>query len=794
MGKRNDLQHVTLDVAGMTCAACGARIEKVVAKMDGIEQIHVNVALNRASVVIVPDRISVDRIETRIEQLGFTARERSLDGNTGAADRRSGISSGMMFAMSLLLTLPFLWAMAAHHELFASIWVPELLLLPWFQLALVTPIQFILGLPFYTGAYRSIKSGSVNMDVLIVLSTSAAYLYSHYLLFHGISMQGASMQSHGSPMTGGHIPLYFDASAMIITIVWLGKWLEALAKRQALSGLHQLHRLRPEMASVIREGCEQRIPAAQVAVHDIVVVRPGEALPVDGQVIEGYSSVNESMLTGESMPVDKAVGNRVTAGTLNGTGMLRIRTTEVGTQSTLARIIRLVEEAQSTKAPIQRMADTISGIFVPIIIVLATATFITWYLALEPGLLGGALEKAISVLLIACPCALGLATPISILVGSSRATQSGIVIKEGKMMEILPQARVILLDKTGTITGGAPRVTNLWAADSFRRFDSARPLQFEKRAEQARSRGAQLYIEDRSAANELFMLRIAAGAEQHSEHPLGRAVVEEALRRGIALPQCEHFQSIPGCGIRAVVEDREVWLGTRQWLAAEGIVGLPQGGIANQGSRVFPQASLVDQWEQHGFTVIFAAVDGRWLGALALSDPVKPTARKAIKQLISMGLDIRMVTGDRESTAHYAAKQAGISQVYAGMLPEDKANLVKSLREQGHQVAMVGDGVNDAPALSAADIGIAVAKGTDISKAAADIVLLKHDVSGLVRAIVISQKTIRIIRQNLAFSLLYNVLAIPIAIMGYLAPWMACTAMALSSVTVICNALRLNRA
>ncbi|MCU6796696.1 heavy metal translocating P-type ATPase [Paenibacillus sp. WQ 127069] len=792
MSRHIELQHVTLDVDGMTCAACGARIEKVVAKMDGIEQIHVNVALSRASVVIIPDRISVERIETRIEQLGFTAKERHSDGNNGADARTSGISSGMMFGMSLLLTLPFLWAMAAHHEWTASVWVPELLLHPWFQLALATPIQFILGLPFYTGAYRSIKSGSVNMDVLIVISTSAAYIYSHYLLFHGVSTIG-----HGNVMTGGHgghVPLYFDASAMIITIVWLGKWLEALAKRQALSGIHQLHRLRPEMASVMREGQEQRIPVSQVVINDIVVVRPGESLPVDGQVIEGYSNVNESMLTGESMPVDKAVGDRVTAGTLNGNGMLSIRTTEVGKHSTLARIIKLVEEAQSTKAPIQRMADQISSIFVPIIMVLAAAAFITWYMALEPGQLGGALEKAIAVLLIACPCALGLATPISILVGSSRATQSGIVIKEGKMMEILPQANVILLDKTGTITGGNPRVTNVWAADVLTRPGSARVLPFEKRSAHARSRSTYLSMEDRSAANESFMLRMAAGAEQHSEHPLGRAVVEEALRRGITFPQCENFKSIPGCGIRALVEDRAVWLGTRQWLEAEGIAGLPQVGMASQENRRHPQSGLADQWERQGFTVIWIAVDGRWVGAIALSDPVKPTARKAIKQLTSMGLDVRMVTGDRASTAHYAAKQAGISQVYAGMLPEHKANLVQSLREQGHRVAMVGDGVNDAPALSAADIGIAVANGTDISKAAADIVLLKHDVSGVVRALVISQRTIRIIRQNLAFSLLYNVLAIPIAIMGYLAPWMACTAMALSSVTVICNALRLHRA
>jgi Cu+-exporting ATPase len=774
MSSQNNLQHVVLDITGMTCAACGARIEKAVGRMEGVEQIHVNLAMNRASVALFPEHTNIERIETRIRQLGFTASERSKLEEGGVGSDRAEIRKiGTLFAVSLLFTLPFLWAMAAHHELTAAIWVPELLVNPWLQLALATPVQFVIGLPFYIGAYRALRSGSANMDVLIVMSTSAAYIYSHYLLFHGSNIE---MHSHAGMMSEGHIPLYFDASAMVITIVWLGKWLEALAKRRALSGLHQLHSLRPEMASVMRDGYEQRIPLSQIVVDDIVIVRPGESLPVDGRVIDGHSAVNESMLTGESMPVDKILGDRVTGGTMNGNGMLRVRTTEVGSHSTLARIISLVEEAQGTKAPIQRLADSIAGIFVPIIIVLAVSTFVGWYVIIEPGMLGGALEKAIAVLLIACPCALGLATPISILVGSGRAAQSGIMMKEGRIMELLPRVDIMLLDKTGTITGGVPRVTNLLAVS---RSDEL--LQKRAAGSTAYSEPPLLSAKDRSAQNELQLLRWAAGAERHSEHPLGKAIVEEARRKGLTIPESRQFVAVPGCGISSIIEGRTVSVGTRQWLIDHGVRGLSRLG-------------QIERWEQQGATVVFAAVDDRWLGAIAMSDPVKPTSRKAIGQLVSMGLDIRMVTGDHQSTADYAAAQAGIRHVYAGMLPEGKAALIKELQLQGHKVAMVGDGVNDAPALTAADIGITVAKGTDIAKAAADIVLLKDDVKGAVRALVISRATMRNIRQNLAFSLLYNVLAIPVAIGGYLAPWMACTAMAFSSVTVICNALRLRKA
>lgn len=740
------VRQVVMNITGMTCAACAARIEKVIGKMDGVEQIDVNLALHRATLQIVPARISFRSIEDKVRQLGYTAEEH----HPGTADK-SGADpfeirrTGAVLLVSFLFMVPFLWAMADHHAWTASIPVPELLLNPWFQLALATPVQFIIGLPFYIRAFHAVKNGGANMDVLIVMGTSAAYFYSHYLMFHPSATAGhAAGGAH-------HMPLYFDASVMIMTIVWFGKWLEALSKRRTLHSLRQLHELRPEMAQVVRGSRELRVPFEEVASGELLVVRPGEKIAVDGVVIEGYASVNESMISGESLPVDKRPGDRVISGTWNQNGVLKVRATEVGHQTTLAKMIRLMEEAQSSKAPIQRMADNISGIFVPIIIAIAAVTFAAWYFIVEPGVTGGALEKAIAVLLIACPCALGLATPTSILVGSGRAAQLGILFKEGKHLEELPRTDVILLDKTGTITIGKPHLFDVMAAGR----------------------------RDRSS-----LLRTVAAAEQHSEHPLAKAIVEAAWSEGsgaAGLPACERFESSAGRGISAVVEGSAVLAGTRKWLQEQGVGPIPPSG-------------RIERWEQEGCNVIYAAIDGEWAGAIALSDRIKPASRKAIQQFKAMGAEVMMVTGDHHQTARSIAKQAGIRHVYAEMLPEHKAALVHELKRQGKHVAMIGDGINDAPALAAANVGAAIAKGTDIAKAAADIVLLRGDLNGMVRAIGISRRTMQIIRQNLLFSLMYNALAIPFAVSGYLAPWVACTAMAFSSVTVICNALRLQKA
>ncbi|WP_028547436.1 heavy metal translocating P-type ATPase [Paenibacillus sp. UNC451MF] len=735
------VRQVVLNISGMTCAACAVRIEKVIGKMNGVEHIQVNLALQRASMSFAPGMITIRHIEDKIKQLGYSAKEHNTaEENRSRTDPFEIARTGTVLLISFMFMVPFLWAMAGHHSWTSSLWVPELLLNPWFQLALATPVQFGIGLPFYIRAFHAIKNGGANMDVLIVMGTSAAYFYSHYLMFHSFSGHATGSAHHGS--------LYFDASVMIMTIVWFGKWLEAISKRRTLKSLHQLHQLRPETAQVLRDNKEQRVSLEEVSVGELVLVRPGEKIAVDGTILEGYASIDESMISGESIPVDKRAGDRVISGTLNHNGMLKIKATEVGNETTLAKMIQLMEEAQNSKAPIQRMADKISGIFVPIIIALSALTFAAWYLVVEPGVTGGALEKAIAVLLIACPCALGLATPTSILVGSGRAAQLGILFKEGKHLEMLPDTQVILLDKTGTITMGKPHVHDVMAV---------------KRSGES-------------------LMRLLAAAEQHSEHPLARAIVEsQAGQSKEALPLCERFEASAGSGIRAVVEGQTIIAGNRHWLQEHGI-----GPI--------PQSARMERWEQQGSNVVYAAVDGEWAGAVALSDQIKPSSRQAVQQLKAMGASVIMVTGDHPRTAQAIAKQVGIREVYSEMLPEHKATLVHELKRQGKKVAMVGDGINDAPALAAADTGIAVSRGTDIAKAAADIVLLKGDLKGMVRAIGISRRTMQIIRQNLVFSLFYNALAIPFAVTGYLAPWVACTAMAFSSVTVICNALRLQKA
>lgn len=741
------VRQVVLNISGMTCAACAVRIEKVIGKMDGVEQIQVNLALQRASMSFAPGRTTLRHIEDKIKQLGYSAQEHNAaEESVSRTDPFEIARTSTILLISFLFMVPFLWAMAGHHTLTSSWWVPELLLNPWFQLALATPVQFGIGLPFYIRAFQAIKNGGANMDVLIVMGTSAAYFYSHYLMFHSASGHSAGANHHGS--------LYFDASVMIMTIVWFGKWLEALSKRRTLKSLHQLHQLRPETAQVIRDGKELRVDLHEVSKGETILVRPGEKIAVDGIILDGHASIDESMISGESIPVDKRAGDRVISGTMNHNGMLKLQATEVGNETTLAKMIQLMEEAQNSKAPIQRMADKISGVFVPIIIALAALTFAAWYLVVEPGMTGGALEKAIAVLLIACPCALGLATPTSILVGSGRAAQLGILFKEGKHLETLPDTQVILLDKTGTITMGKPQVRDVMAV--------------------GRSSGS--------------LMRLLAGAEQSSEHPLARAIVEAAVepQAGLGksigtLPVCESFESSAGSGIRAVVEGQSIIAGSRRWLQEHGIIQIPP-------------SARIERWEQQGSNVVYVAIDGEWAGAVALSDPIKPSSRQAVQQLKALGANVIMVTGDHPQTAQAIAKQVGIREVYSEMLPKHKAALVDELKRQGKKVAMVGDGINDAPALAAADTGIAVSRGTDIAKAAADIVLLKGDLKGMVRAIGISRRTMQIIRQNLVFSLFYNALAIPFAVTGYLAPWVACTAMAFSSVTVICNALRLQKA
>ncbi|MCZ8519966.1 MULTISPECIES: heavy metal translocating P-type ATPase [Paenibacillus] len=737
------LAQWTFDITGMTCAACAARIERAVGKLDGVEEIHVNLALRRASVTTDPSRTDEQRVIARIEGLGFGASPKE-EGRAEEEAEEEVRRSRRSFLAGAAALLPFLWAMAPHHAWSASWWVPPLLLNPWFQLALATPVQFVLGGPFYYRAWKALRAGGASMDVLVVLGSSAAYFYSHYRL----------LNAGGDPLLGpggGHVhasSYFFDTSVMIFTIVWLGKWLESAAKRRTVSSITALRELQPREVTIFEEGRAERRRADEVREGTMILIRPGEQVPLDGVVLEGRSEVDESLVTGESLPAEKRPGALVLAGTLNGSGALTVQVTAPESRSTVARMVRMVEEAQGTKAPIQRIADRVSGIFVPLIVMTALVTFAWWYVWGEPGAAAHALEKAIAVLLIACPCALGLATPVSVLVGSGRAAQQGVLFRDGRMLEELQGTDVLLLDKTGTLTAGKPRVTGLYPA---------------------------------AGLTQSALLQELAAAGQSSEHPLSQAVVREAQRRGLALSAAAEFASVPGCGVRAVVRGRTLHMGSRRWLESLGIA-------------IPPLDAQEAKWRSEGRQLLYAAADGRWSGLASLNDPLRPGARATVEKLKAAGVDVVLVTGDHEEAARRTAAQAGIRRWYADMRPEQKLELVRRLRREGRRVAAAGDGINDAPALAAADVGFAVGSGTDAAKAAAGVHLQTSDIRSIAAAYRISRRTMRVIYQNLLLSFGYNVLAVPLAVTGQLAPWMACTAMALSSVTVVCNALRLQRA
>lgn len=725
---RLNQQEVTLHITGMTCAACSARIEKGLNRLEGVKA-TVNLALETARVQYEPAKATPDDLIRKVEQLGYKAAvktEQSTDGGRRREIRRQAA----VFVISALLSAPLLWAMAAHFSFTSWVWVPELFLNPWFQFALATPVQFVIGSRFYIGAYKALRSGSANMDVLVALGTSAAYFYSLY-----------------ATLRNQHDALYYETSAVLITLILLGKLLEALAKGRSSEAIRSLMKLQAKTASVIRGGEEMKIPVEEVAVGDLILVRPGEKIPVDGIVVEGESAVDESMLTGESIPVEKSAGDAVIGATVNHNGVLKIEAAKVGKDTALAQIIRVVEEAQGSKAPIQRMADAISGIFVPIVVGIAAVTFAISYWAAEPGNMTAALERAIAVLVIACPCALGLATPTSIMAGSGRAAELGILFKGGEHLENTYRVNTVVLDKTGTITKGKPELTDAVAAEGF---------------------------------DEEQVLAWAGAAEHPSEHPLAEAIASGVREKGIAYPAAESFRAIPGHGIEAVVEGRRIVIGTRKLMAEHRVdVGRALARMA--------------EWESQGKTVMLIAVDGEYAGMLAVADTVKEHSAAAVARMKEMGLKVVMLTGDNERTARTIAERVGIDHVLAEVLPGGKAEEVKKLQAAGRVVAMVGDGINDAPALAAADIGMAVGTGTDVAMETADITLMHGDLNRIPDAIAISRKTMANIRQNLFWALAYNVIGIPIAALGFLEPWLAGAAMALSSVSVVLNALRLQR-
>ena len=729
------LEKAEFDISGMTCAACSARIEKVLNKQPGIAQANVNLALETGTVEYNPEQVSVEEIIAKVDKIGYSA---SLKTTASANDvREQHIKKQQKkFIAAAILSLPLLWTMVGHFEFTSFIFLPDFLMNPWIQLILATPVQFIIGWQFYTGAYKSLKSGSANMDVLVVLGTSAAYFYSLFLTLQSMNA------THGH-----HVELYYETSAIIITLILLGKLFEARAKGRSSEAIKKLMNLKAKKAVVLKEGKETIVPVEQVMQGDMVIIKPGDRIPVDAVIIEGHSAVDESMLTGESVPVDKKAGDEVIGATVNKNGHLTVEATKVGKDSALAQIIKVVEQAQGSKAPIQRLADKISGIFVPIVVAIALVTFFIWFLFLQPGDVASALEKMIAVLVIACPCALGLATPTSIMAGSGRSAEMGVLFKGGEHLEMTHEITTVVVDKTGTVTNGQPVLTDIIVEPG---------------------------------TNEAHFLSIVAASEKSSEHPLAEAIVKGLEERNIEKVKSEYFEALPGYGISAKVTGKDVLIGTVRLMVENGI---DSSWFSKQ----------MKELEGEGKTAMLVAINGRAKGLLAVADTIKDSSNEAIQRLHDMGLEVIMMTGDNQLTAQAIAKEVGISKVIAEVLPETKAEEVRKLQSQGKKVAMVGDGINDAPALATADIGMAIGTGTDIAMEAGDITLMRGDLNSIADAIMMSKKTIRNIKQNLFWAFGYNTIGIPIAAAGFLAPWLAGAAMAFSSVSVVLNALRLQR-
>lgn len=722
---------------GMTCAACANRIEKGLGKLAGVTSASVNFAMETAQVEYVPGEVSVEDMRNKVKQLGYEAIPERPDAQT--PDRRDRLArQKRKLLVSAVLSFPLLWSMVAHFSLASWIYVPDLLMNPWFQLAVATPVQFYIGMPFYAGAYKALRNRSANMDVLVALGTSAAYFYSLYLTLDWAARGGGA---HHMP------PLYYETSAILITLVVMGKLFESLAKGRTSAAIYALMKLQAKTAVVLRGGEERTVPVEEVVPGDIVLVRPGDNIPVDGIVAEGESTVDESMLTGESLPVFKTAGDPVYGATINKNGALRIRATKIGKDAALAQIIKVVEEAQGSKAPIQRIADVISGIFVPIVVGIAALVFIVWYWLAAPGELATALKNAIAVLVIACPCALGLATPTSIMAGSGRAAELGVLFKGGEHLEQTHKIDTVVLDKTGTITSGKPELTDVLAE-----------------------------------GDEAEFLRLVAAAKKNSGHPLAEAIVAGARARNLEIPDAASFEALPGYGVKATIEGKELLVGTRGLMEKVGVA---------DAARAY---DTMTKLEEAGKTAMVAAIGNRYAGIVAVADTIKQTSKAAVARLKEMGIEVIMLTGDNERTAKAIARQAGIEQVRAQVLPEQKAAEVRKLQSIGRRVAMVGDGINDAPALAAADVGMAVGTGSDIAIETADVTLMRGDLNSIADAIEMSRLTMRNIRQNLFWALGYNTLGIPVAALGLLAPWVAGAAMALSSVSVVLNALRLQRA
>ncbi|MEG3859659.1 heavy metal translocating P-type ATPase [Microcoleus sp. herbarium12] len=743
------MENATMKLRGMSCASCASNIEEAIRSVPGVETCNVNFGAEQASVTYNPSQTDVAAIQDAVDAAGYSALPMQDDvlAPEDDAERQARQSenqdltrkvwvSGIISAVIVIGSLP---AMTGLPIPFIPMWLHH----HWLQLVLTTPVLFWAGRSFYINAWKALKRHTATMDTLVAIGTGAAYLYS---LFPTFSPQWFISQ-------GLKPDVYFEAASVIVALLLLGRLLENRAKGQTSEAIRSLMGLQAKTARVIRNGREVDIPIAEVVLEDVILVRPGEKIPVDGEIIDGSSTIDEAMVTGESVPVKKQPGDEVIGATINKTGSFKFRATRVGKDTFLAQIVKLVQQAQGSKAPIQRLADRVTGWFVPVVIAIAIATFIIWYNIM--GNVTMALITTVGVLIIACPCALGLATPTSIMVGTGKGAENGILIKGADSLELAHKLQTVVLDKTGTITQGKPTVTEF------------------------------ITINGTANGNELKLLRLAASVERNSEHPLAEAVVQYAQSQGVELTDSREFEAHAGSGVQGYVSNEWVQIGTHRWMNELGI----------------DTSSLQQPWdrlEYLGKTVIWIAINGKVEGIMGIADAVKPSSVVAIRTLQKMGLEVVMLTGDNRRTAEVIAQEVGIKRVIAEVRPDQKVAQIENLQAEGKIVAMVGDGINDAPALAQADVGMAIGTGTDVAIAASDITLISGDLQGIVTAIQLSRATIQNIKQNLFFAFVYNVAGIPIAagilfpIFGWLLnPIIAGAAMAFSSVSVVTNALRL---